>query len=398
MKCSKCQKNLPKDVYVCPYCGHENQPKNKRLSIEDIPSELAHLSIAQLQKRIKKLNMLDHYKMVILGAIVVLVVIFVILGISRPRWKNQTVNNFHDDITEISNVNAAGNAAFNITNGGNIVLAGESIYMTDKDGLVYKGDLGLTEKELLLSSHVTSLNIHEDELWFVDQDHDNALSKYNLSSGMTQTSTYKGRQLYVIGNYAYYINEDDFDAVYYVGLSLRQPATKLTASNVRDFTISGDWVYYTLSDGIYRIPILGGEQQKLSSQQAEKLYVYNGTVYYIDAVNHQLVSLRMINGQEEYTTLVETQVESFVVANDYVYYIDMAQNNALYKLSLSTKESTALNAGSSSHLQLVSSWLYYYDSGADQFCFTTIDENALNTTNLNDIEEISSNQPSTVMN
>ena len=145
MKCSKCQKNLPKDVYVCPYCGHENQPKNKRLSNEDIPSELAHLSIAQLQKRIKKLNMLDHYKMVILGAIVVLVVIFVILGISRPRWKNQTVNNFHDDITEISNVNAAGNAAFNITNGGNIVLAGESIYMTDKDGLVYKGDLGLTE-------------------------------------------------------------------------------------------------------------------------------------------------------------------------------------------------------------------------------------------------------------
>lgn len=389
MKCSKCGKKLPKDVYVCPECGHENQPKIKRLANVDIPSELAHLSIPQLQKRMQKLNTLVRYRMVILGVIVFLAVLLVVLSIARPRGGNETVNNFHDDITEISNVNAAGNVAFNITNGGNIVLAGENIYMTDKDGLVYKGDLGLTQKELLLPNHVSYLNIHEDELWFIDQDHGNVISKFDISSKTTQTSNFKASQLYVIGNYAYYINEEDFNAVYYVDLSLRQSPSKLTTSNVESFTVSGDWVYYTLSDGIYRIPIRGGEQQKLSSEKAKKLYVYNGTIFYIDATSEQLTALQLINGREEYTTIVESKIESFVIANNYVYYIDASENNVLYKLSLSTMESWALNAGHSSHLQMVSSWLYYFDTEAEQFYFISIDENASNTISVDDIQVVS---------
>ena len=70
MKCRQCGKKIEKDNRICPHCGYVHD-----LEASEIPSELTHLSLRQIRKRINRQVKLKNNRWVI-----AIIAIFIVLG------------------------------------------------------------------------------------------------------------------------------------------------------------------------------------------------------------------------------------------------------------------------------------------------------------------------------
>ena len=373
MKCPKCKESINKSDKVCPNCGYDLS-QIKKLERLDLPNELAHLSPSKLHKKIVKLNFMNRHKKSIALSIVVVLIAFISFALVSERKESRLIFNFHDDLIEISNVNAAANSAFNIANGGNIVLAGENVFMTDLKGSIYQSNLALTQKKMILPDSASSLNVRNNVLWFIDEKQDHHVLYYKIQeNGLLQKTPLRASELYIIGDYAYFINLDDNESVYSTKLEDSLQVMKMTTPHVKAFTVKGDWLYFANDEGIYRMPCKGGEITQISNDVVENMVVHNGRIFFIEAKTGKLKQIQIFDGKNEYQILVKVPVESFVVNGDFIYYTTRDEKG-IYKMNLETNEVSLLKEVKASHIQIVSTWIYYLDHESNEFMFIPLDE------------------------
>ena len=70
---------------------------------------------------------------------------------------------------------------------------------------------------------------------------------------------------------------------------------------------------------------------------------------------------------------MKVPVESFVVNGDFIYYTTRDEKG-IYKMNLETNEVSLLKEVKASHIQIVSTWIYYLDHESNEFMFIPLDE------------------------
>lgn len=369
VKCANCGKELPKKQNICPACGKDNTLV-QQLRDAKIPKELKHLPLQKIGHRIEKLRAIHEKKKWILASLGVLVIglivgVFYFKGQSDPG----DVHNFHDDLIEITNANANGNTVTNWANDAYVVPYGSSLYAVSGDDF-YCIPMTLETKRVTTHQKGSNLNIIQDTLYFINQDHDNVIEMVDLKTKTTTETKYKANKMIVVGNYIYYTGKDDHSAIHQMRTDFTENKT-LTQSGCITFTVTGDWLYYSTNDGIYRVPILGGEVAKVVDGYYRYFMIQDEYIYYRGA--DEAVYRMMLDGSDK-TKVVNEQVNSFALNNHYLFYA--TKEGGIFKLDMENANVTQLSVDKAKDLQLSKTWVYYRLVENNEGCFVSMDENS----------------------
>lgn len=370
MKCRKCGAPLEQNNRICPQCGYDNTLENL-LKNADIPKELKHLSVGQIGKHMRLLHFLSKRKYVVLISMLAILLVFLGVQVAQRHHRTEAVHNFHDDLIDTISTNAYGNDACNLTNEGLLVIYGNDAYVSSQDQL-YRVSLALDQKSLLLSDTVSYLNVTQDQLYYLSQEQDQSIMTYNLKNHAVTKSNIRALSLMVVGDYVYYLEEGSHRAVYQTKKDFSE-RKKLTQSECLMFTISGDWLYYSTDQGIYRVPLMGGEVAKIAEGYYPKFVVLNQMIYYLDPVNSDIMRMKIDGSQV--IKLVDDPVSSFTLTERYLVYA--RKDGGIYKQRLDNGQLSQLSTDRAKSLQTSGVWIYYQLSdGSKEGRFVTIDENS----------------------
>ena len=119
-------------------------------------------------------------------------------------------------------------------------------------------------------------------------------------------------------------------------------------------TKQGDWLYYSLEDGIYKINIDGTEEQKLCDNSGISIIVANDWVYF----KSQGVYRVKTDGTELEQISDIAKAGTFHIVDDKIYYC------LEYKMDLdgsSCEQIYDKNAASGYTINVVDGWIYFFD-------------------------------------
>lgn len=369
MKCIHCGQELPADSYICPNCGKDNNLE-ELLKEAKIPSELDHLSYHQIVSRIKRIHLIKKKYLVAFVAVLFLFVAYIFIREKKSYLDlSKNIYNFHDDLVEKSSMNAAGNSNSNLANGGQLVMYGHQMYVSS-DGKLYCINLSLNQKSVVANQTCQYLNIVQDTLFYIDPNQDNAIVVMNLLTNTSTTTKVKAKSLMVVGDYLYYLEAGSHGAIYQMKTDFTSQKV-LTQRGCKMFNIVSDWLYYTTDDGLYRVPVLGGEVAKVEEGQYNHFVISDQIFYYLNASNQICKTSFDGHGPGK---IVEDSVSDFVVTNRYLYYAK--KDAGVFKQSLETGEIVQLSTERAHALQIAGSWIYYQLVDSDEGRFVTIDENS----------------------
>lgn len=363
MKCRQCGKKIEKDNRICPHCGYVHD-----LEASEIPSELTHLSLRQIRKRINRQVKLKNNRWVI-----AIIAIFIVLGsISfayfRSKKQITQIPNFHDDLIERKSSNALGNSVPNIVNGGLLLQYGNDMYASDKNG-VTKISLSLNKKEIVSNQHASYINSSQEGIYWINT-LDNIVNFYDINSSTITPLNIQATQLVSVGNYLYYLETSNTRAIYQYNKTTSE-IKKMTQSDCVQFKINGDWLYFTTDNAFYQTPVLGGEIMKIADQSYNHFVVDNQRIYYIDKVTGYIWSIKK-DGSDK-TLIVDSQCRCFLLSDQYLYY--SIDEGGLFKLNKETGEISIITKDNANQLHIAGTWIYYL-TDSNEGRFVSIDENS----------------------
>lgn len=134
---------------------------------------------------------------------------------------------------------------------------------------------------------------------------------------------------------------------------------------VRNFTISGEWIYFsTYADdkGIYRIRTDGSKLQKICDDSTLSLIVVDDWVYYIDfdvkTYKEEKIIRIKIDGSQK-NNICDDAASNMNIQNGKIYYSNASDNNKLYSISIDGKERKKISDDISSCINISDDWIYY---------------------------------------
>lgn len=365
MKCLKCGKRLPKNKTTCPKCGYEHTLE-QRLTDQDIPKELSHLSRHKISRQIVRMRQLHHKKYhLLIGCVLFILLAWGLFLWFQHRDEIGDVHNFHDDLVEMSSSNAAGNTIYNWANGASAVTYGNHIYVAGKDSL-YQIPLTLEKRTDVFQADVSGLNLVSDKLYYINHDEENQIQILDILKNEMTSTDYQAKDLAVIGSYIYYMDQNS-QAIYQAKTDFSENRV-LTQSGVLAFSIVGDWLYYSTQEGIYRIPLLGGEVMKLVSGEYRNFQMDDRLIYYLDRSGY--INQMKMDGTET-KRVVADRMTSFIIHEHYLFYAK--KTGGIFKMDLDNGTITQLSVDRAFGLQLAGSWIYY-QMDEEEGSFVSIDE------------------------
>ena len=213
----------------------------------------------------------------------------------------------------------------------------------------------------------------------------NAIHKYSIGSNtLTKMTTDSGKNLTVVGDNLYYINNDLLtgnvfgDGVYSVALtsSGSLPGTKVVDAKVSSLTSDGTYLYYYLQSNKhlhkYNIStkevtdIMQGFVPVDNTTPTGYVYAkeYNGEIYYIDPRDNGAIYKYNPQKRAKYKVIPDSCSE-FYFNDGYLYYSSyIATNYDLYRIDLETfGSSERISKSRCDHLIFDGEYMYYIDNG-----------------------------------
>lgn len=303
--------------------------------------------------------------------------------------------------------NVKGYTMGNLYNCGYSVTDGEYIYYVSPNETMevtnlYRSKIGGNEHELIFEGNmdIRSLNIIEGKLYFIAVDYYELESGYNYDAKMYKMDLDGSNQvvindndfstlyvdMYAIKNKIYYIGADNNlyrmnlngkkrklilelnegvlglnenyviyikDKETYVANLNGKNEIKILDKIIYTPQIQGDYIYYTDENmELYRIPVVGGEPEKIIDVPAYDLNVTDNGIYYLSYRNQEEVdySLVIYKADLDGGNIEEVQeleyATSFidVLNNKYIYYMDSnGENQKIFLKSLDIENKTTVN-------------------------------------------------------
>lgn len=376
MICKNCGSNILDNMTDCPNCGY---PKNTDSSNEKAKTDsyTPAVPLKNMPVHTKKINRL------IIGSILFVILVFVIVWCLFLNYSPATVSapekNADYSSFLFSNLNNSGTAAED-TNG--------NIYYTDSNGYIHK--LSPNGEDTIIYEHFAShLNCVDNRIYFITfEDSLNSVCSVRNDGSEPQTIISKRNisYIYVDGQILYYIEnngkalpnrgavymynlssfqtkniavEDNSyilsvyvvnDKIYYYGYSKETyigffkyvtkdnlqtsveviDPQKHTAINPYSLTISDNYAYYIDAEknfSLSRIPLNGGNVEKIGASDCDTLFVYGDYIYYTTLQEHSLYRINIEKLTVE--TVRANGIQSVNCAGGNLYCRDSTAFNAL---------------------------------------------------------------------
>ena len=363
MKCRQCGKKIEKDNRICPHCGYVHD-----LEASEIPSELTHLSIRQIRKRINRQFHFKKNSIFLLIGVLILVLGSLSVAYFTNKKEVTQIPNFHDDLIEHKSSNALGNSNTNITNGALLLQYGNDMYISDKNGIT-KISLSLNMKELITDQPAIYLNSSEEGIYWINKS-DNMIHFYDINTSSVNKLNISAVQMVGVGNYLYYLETSDTRAIYQLNKSTLE-TKKMTQSECVQFEIFGDWIYFTTDNAFYQTPVLGGEIMKIADSSYNHFIVDNQRIFFLDKATGYIWSIKK-DGSEK-TLVVDSSCNCFLINDHYLFYAK--EEGGLYKLNKETGEISVITKDQANALHIAGTWIYYLTNN-NEGRFVSIDENS----------------------
>lgn len=369
MKCSNCGHELPKGLPRCPYCGHDVVLEEKIKKV-GLPRELYHLSIRKIVKRVNTWQFITRYKKWLIAiGVIVLLVIGQTLFVSKKKIYQESPHNFHDDLIESTTLNALGNLTSNNINNG-IAVVDEDEVIVSSENHIYHIPLALSfKKPISKNEKATDLNVGENKLYFISGKYDHVIACSDKKRSIHYTDI-AAKQLVLVGHYLYYIADDHHNAIYRIDTDFENKK-ELTQGNCLSFNVINDWLYYATDTALYRVPLAGGEVEKIVDGYYSYFMIVDRIIYYRDTISGKIYRMN-IDGSNPFVVCDEN-VSNYLATEDYLYFAKAS--GGIFKQRLATGEVTQLTTDKANHIQLLGSWLYYQiDDHTNEGRFVSVDE------------------------
>lgn len=369
MKCSNCGNQLPKGLQRCPYCGHDVVLEEKIKKVE-LPHELYHLSIRKLVKKVNTWQLVTrHKKWFIAIGLMILLVFGHSLFFSKKKIYQESPHNYHDDLIDSTTMNALGNLTSNNVNDG-IAVVDEDEVIVASENHVYQIPLALSSKSMLLKNEMASdLNVGANKLYFISGKYDRTIACSDKKNNVSY-SEIKAKQLVLVGNYLYYLADDQHRVICRMDTNFDNQK-ELTQGNCLNFNVVNDWLYYATDTALYRVPLAGGEVEKIIDGYYSYFMIVDRIIYYRDSISGKIYRMN-IDGTNSFV-VCEENVSCFLATERYLFFAKTS--GGIFKQRLATGEVTQLTIDQATQIQLVGSWLYYQiNDQSNEGRFVSVDE------------------------
>ncbi|HEX3028216.1 MAG TPA: DUF5050 domain-containing protein [Clostridia bacterium] len=287
----------------------------------------------------------------------------------KYEWNKET------NVINISKSNTdeiRGNTFGNIANCGYSCINGDWIYLSLYSG-VYKMKKDGSEREQLIDSPVSYLNIVGDWIYYSYSDDDEKPGIYKMKpDGSSRKVLTKDETSYIniVDDWMYYINVSDKSAPYKVRLD-GKGNKRIKDISLGELAIDDGWIYYEkLKDtAIYKMRTSGSDVKKITDN-AQKTYSYinkaGDWIYYIGNKNGKEGIYKVKADGTGKVMLIQGDISCINYSDGFLYYAD--KDGGIYKIDEQKHQYSKLDSAISEvkiEINIANNWLYYYTNSDD---------------------------------
>lgn len=257
----------------------------------------------------------------------------------------------------------------NLSNMGLVLEDGNTVFYNKfEDGIIkVKGN-----KEYQITDETAySMTMYEDEIYYLTVSSLDTIELKKVKDngdGLTKIKTLATTisKFYIKDGYVYYASNGEVKGI--SKLSLADNSENVIAvSNVQDFVLEGDAVYYVDNVGyIYSSNLTGTDIKEVAKDyKVKKIQIMKKWIYFYDETENALCKIRL-DGSDKKTVATFVNNEIYNVTSKKIYYYDSV-NKQICKCDLKGKKSTAIVTleATKPRINIVDGHVYYLDNSKD---------------------------------
>lgn len=351
-KCSQCHQPIIKGGKYCSYCGAPLQNQYQDTSIGGYyqPLEDIHDDIStQPKSSFQKIKVSQKINKKVIG--ISLIVLALLTTVSYAYLKSTENQNIFQSQTvpeevmeikgDISDVSKIGN----INQSSHVAVYKDRILMIDDEGNLISMNQKLEDRQTLVKGDVEYLQVENDVIYYTDENH--YICSISID-GKDQKIILNKEAYYVFvkDQKIYYQLDSDGEKIYIYDLNTHTNH-KINDRQSYHLNIINNDIYYTSTDGIYRIGIDGQGDEKLVSGKVYGLLYKDQKLYY--STSDYKIHCYDIGHQKIETIIDEKSQLMNIVDNDMFYY----SQEGLKRYNLDSQKTKTIYNGSIEYCEIV---------------------------------------------
>ncbi len=373
MLCPRCKNEISEEMNFCPHCGMKTEkcPVCHQIIIpgdrycSHCGTNLNTQQSNQFEGYYQPLNDYDQpvqnkqdtyfrnihanrqiNKKVIMISVVALIFVTVVSYAYiyyGPSISNLIKGNTSQQQLTIESISINGDNTYstyisNINQNGEVFQDGDKIYMCNNQGYLVCMDRNLENQEVIIDEVCQYVTVVDDTIYYVNEDMQICSSSLD---GQTRTVLLDVAAYYVVvkDGKIYYQSDGDSETIYVYDLSTNENQ-KLNDRRSYNLNVMDDVIYYSGTDGIYKIGIDGQGDEKIISDTGVGL-VYQDDILYSISNDGVLSSYDIQTGQTQ--QIVEDCYMLIGITNQYLFYYD--QSYSLVRYDLTSQEFDSIYSG-----------------------------------------------------
>lgn len=190
-------------------------------------------------------------------------------------------------------------------------------------------------------------------------------------TGRTRVTNEYAECMTVVGNWIYYVDGQN-DGLYKIRLD-GTGKTKLVDEKVfsRNFAVDEDWIYYSVFvsdnhelDGFYKVKTDGSGKTKIGDWNVDNFTIVGEWIYYSDILKG--ISKMKTDGTEVTEIISKGSSPDFInVVGDWIYFRENEAKSRLFKVKTDGTCKTQLNDDDTWCISIIDDWIYYQCNWGD---------------------------------
>lgn len=374
MICPRCQNEIDENMNFCPYCGYKIEKcpvchcavidgahycshcganltthKTKQYDGYYQPLSMYH---QQTDQETSKTTFQDIQvnrrinKKVIIISVIVLVLITIISYVyiyNGPDLSHLIKDSQQTQLPQIQPISIRGDNSFatytsNINQNGEVYQNNDKIYICDDQGYLVLMDRNLENREVLIDEVCQYVTVTNDAIYYVN-------AKMNICQasldGKDRNILLDVKAYYMIVNEEkiYYQSDSDNEKIHVYDIKTKEDKA-LNDRHSYNINLVNDFIYYSSTDGIYKMNKDGQGEEKIMSDvgigliyQDEKLYSFgnDGKLVYYDITEGKIYEI------------VDNCYSIIGITDQYLFYFD--QSASVKRYDLKTQKITDIYNG-----------------------------------------------------
>lgn len=212
-----------------------------------------------------------------------------------------------------------------------------------------------------------SMTLIDDTIYYITLSSTNTVDLKKVKTNgdglsLIKTISTSISKFYIEDNFLYYANDKDIAGIAKISLETGEE-TMITASNVRDFVLDGDIVYFTDNVGyLHSVKTNGKDKKEISSEyNIANIQILKKWIYFYDEKENALCKMKK-DGSSKKTVATFVNNEMYNVTSKKIYYFDEV-NKQICSCDLKGKKSKPIVTleATRTKINIVNNVMYYLD-------------------------------------